>query len=212
MTTIPRWNALLWSRQILRSLILLAPVGFPVVCPSAVSTWARWEYSFSSDKSYASPAADVRLKVSYRGPNQETMNGLGLWDGDNALKIRCLFPSRRWTWQAACSDTNNAGLHQRSGSVEDAPYSGTNPLSAWLPARLRKPPLPDACRRHPFSLGGRHALVGPHERQHGGLADLPAGPARQEVHRVAGILRQRLGGGQKRAGKRRLSLARGWTA
>ena len=53
---------------------------FPVVCPSAVSTLgAMGKHSFSSDKSYASPAADVRLKVSYRGPNQPTINGLGFW-------------------------------------------------------------------------------------------------------------------------------------
>ncbi len=81
MTPLPRWTALFWNRRILRGLVLLASFACPVVGPSAVSTWARWEHSLTSDKSYANAAAAARLKVSFRGPNQQTISGLGFWDG-----------------------------------------------------------------------------------------------------------------------------------
>jgi hypothetical protein len=71
----------------------------------------------------------VTLKVTYWGPNDRTMNGLGFWDGSDVFNIRCLFPEPgQWTWQTTCSDTHNAGLHNRTGSVDVAPYSGSNTL------------------------------------------------------------------------------------
>ena len=113
MKIVPRCSALFWSRRILRGVLLLPAVFGPAVCQSAVSTWTRWEHSFTSDKSYANPATDARLKVNYRGPNQQTITGLGFWDGDHAFRIRCLFPAPgQWTWQTSCSDTNDAGLAQ----------------------------------------------------------------------------------------------------
>ena len=33
-----------------------------------------------------------------------------------------------WTWQTTCADTNDAGLHNRNGSVDVMPSTGSNPL------------------------------------------------------------------------------------
>jgi len=45
------------------------------------------------------------------------------------FRIRCAFPSEgTWQWKTECSDTNNAGLHLQSGTVEVGPYGGDNPL------------------------------------------------------------------------------------
>ncbi len=113
----------------LLGVVLLTAILAPLSSQSAVSTWTRWEHSLTSAKSYANPAVDARLTVSYLGPNQQTISGLGFWDGSNAFKIRCLFPTPgQWTWQTTCADTNNAGLHNFKGSVEVAPYTGLNPL------------------------------------------------------------------------------------
>ena len=108
--------------------ILLAFLLPQAICQSAISTWMRWEQPLTSTAAYANPNT-VTLKVSYRGPNEKTMNGLGFWDGSNSFRIRCLFPEPgQWTWQTTCSDTSNAGLHNQRGSVEVAAYSGSNPL------------------------------------------------------------------------------------
>ena len=97
--------------------ILLVSLLSPVACCAAVGTWMQWEQSLTNATAYAKPDA-VTLKVSYQGPNQATIHGLGFWEGSNAMNIRCLFPEPgKWIWQTACSDTNNAGLHQRSGSA-----------------------------------------------------------------------------------------------
>jgi hypothetical protein len=129
MQNVPRFSALFWSRRVLRGVLLLPAVFGPAVCQSAVSTWSRWEHSFTSDKSYARPAAEARFKVSYRGPSGQTIAGLGFWDGNRTFRIRCLFPvPGQWTWQTACADTNDTGLHNRAGSVDVVPYGGSNAL------------------------------------------------------------------------------------
>lgn len=47
----------------------------------------------------------MTLKVSYRGPSEKTITGLGFWDGSNSFRIRCLFPEPgKWIWETACSD------------------------------------------------------------------------------------------------------------
>jgi hypothetical protein len=108
--------------------LLAACLLLPTTCRAAVSTWMRWEQPLTSITAYPNPNI-VSITVSYRGPNQATIDGLGFWDGSNTFRIRCLFPEPgQWTWQTTCSDTSNAGLHNRTGSVEVAPYSGSNPL------------------------------------------------------------------------------------
>jgi hypothetical protein len=125
MRTVP----LLSTGQIICRAVILISMLASLACQSAVETWARWEQSLTSTKTYANPCSDVQVKVSYRGPNAQTIAGLGFWDGSNTFKLRCLFPAPgRWTWQTTCSDTNNAGLHDQRGTVEVATYSGTDAL------------------------------------------------------------------------------------
>ena len=112
----------------MRCALLLASLLAPVACQSAVETWTRWEQSLTSTQAYANPTT-TQIKVSYRGPDGQTITGLGFWDGSNSFRIRCLFPSPgQWTWQTSCADTNDTGLHCRTGSVDVVPYSGSNPL------------------------------------------------------------------------------------
>ncbi len=87
---------------------------------------ARWS-SLGREGSLAAVVRELVLGVE--GCKGFQGNGLGFCDGGNSFRIRCLFPEPgQWTWQTTCSDASNAGLHNRSGSVEVAPYSGSNPL------------------------------------------------------------------------------------
>jgi len=109
--------------------VLLAAILQPVACRSAVETWTRWEQSLTSAKRHPEADGDVTLRVTYSGPNQDRITGLGFWDGDRTFKIRCLFPKPgTWTWRTECSDPEDSGLHGQSGTVEVRPYDGDNPL------------------------------------------------------------------------------------
>src|SRR5512146_138897 len=58
----------------------------------AVETWSRWEQSLTSSKTYDNPYREVTLKVSYQGPDQQQITGLGFWDGGSTFKVRSMFP------------------------------------------------------------------------------------------------------------------------
>lgn len=89
--------------------------------------WTRWETSLTSSKTYANPYADVTVTVSYTGPS--SFSAPAFWDGGSTFKLRCAFPAAgTWTWRTSCSDTSNAGLHNRSGSVSVVAYAGANVL------------------------------------------------------------------------------------
>lgn len=91
--------------------------------------WTCWGESIESARPHADPYAEVTLSVTYTGPGGETIRGFGFWDGESTFRIRCRFPSPgQWTWRTTSSDPSDAGLHDRSGTIEVVPYGGENPL------------------------------------------------------------------------------------
>ncbi|MBK9130641.1 MAG: DUF4038 domain-containing protein [Gammaproteobacteria bacterium] len=91
--------------------------------------WARWETALASSVSYRNPYSDVTVSVAYTGPNGEVFTGNAYWDGGNIFRLRFMFPTPgTWVWTTSCSDTGNTGLHNRSGTVTVAPYTGSNIL------------------------------------------------------------------------------------
>ena len=94
-----------------------------------VAVWHRWEQPLNSSRTYANPYQQVTLSVVYAGPNGQEIKGYGFWDGGNTFKIRCMFSSLgTWTWATTCNHTDDAGLHNRSGTIVVTPYSGDNVL------------------------------------------------------------------------------------
>jgi hypothetical protein len=94
-----------------------------------VAIWTRWEALLTSSKSYTNPYADVTVSVTYTGPNGEQFTAPGFWDGERAFRLRFMFPEvGTWSWRTTCSDASNVGLHDRTGVVTVASYSGSNPL------------------------------------------------------------------------------------
>jgi|GEM_PF-4272748 len=98
---------------------------------AATGAWQRWECALESTRDYASPVADVTLRVTFTGPGGKAFLAHGFWDGGRTFRIRCAFPERgMWRWRTECSDRRNEGLHGRSGSVRVTAYRGGNPLYA----------------------------------------------------------------------------------
>ena len=91
--------------------------------------WERWEHMLTSTRNYANPYAEVTLRVIYSGPAGQTLKAFGFWDGGDAFRIRCAFPSPgTWRWETECSDADNVGLHKQRGTVEVSSYQGVVPL------------------------------------------------------------------------------------
>ncbi len=92
-------------------------------------TWQRWEHALTSTRNYENPYADVTLRVSYIGPAGQTIRTYGFWDGGDAFRIRCAFPTAgAWQWETECSDAANSGLHGQRGTVNVSPYTGDGVL------------------------------------------------------------------------------------
>lgn len=113
--------------------VLLSTVAFSAPAPgnppgTAVS-WTRWEQTLTSDRDHANPYRDVTLQVTFAGPDGQSFSGYGFWDGGRTFRVRTAFPAPgKWTWRTTCSEKTDLGLHEQSGHVIVAPYSGTNPL------------------------------------------------------------------------------------
>ncbi len=113
----------------LSALLLALTPGASAQTASSTTTWTKWEASLTSSKSYTNPYTDVTVSVTYTGPSGQTFASNAFWDGGSTWRIRCAFPATgTWNWKTTCSDTTNSGLHNRTGSVSVASYSGTNPL------------------------------------------------------------------------------------
>jgi hypothetical protein len=104
--------------------LAITPVG-----AAAVATWTPWEHTLTSATSYAHPYQQIALTVTYTAPSGEVLTCYGFWDGGSTFRIRFLFPAPGiWTWKTACSDTNDTGLHEQSGTVNVVEYAGGNSL------------------------------------------------------------------------------------
>ncbi|MEE9430756.1 MAG: DUF4038 domain-containing protein [Melioribacteraceae bacterium] len=90
----------------------------------------KWELKLTSTTNYSNPYKDVILSVHYSNENStKTYDSHGFWDGNSTFIIRSYFPTvGEWTWETTCSDTNNTGLHNKSGSVFVSEYNGLNKI------------------------------------------------------------------------------------
>lgn len=110
-------------------LAVLSAVECLDAAASMTKTWQRWEHALTSSHGYNNPYADVTLRVTYAGPEGQTLQSYGFWDGSDVFKIRCAFPTPgNWRWQVDCSDTTNPGLHHQRGEVEVVEYQGDSAL------------------------------------------------------------------------------------
>ena len=90
----------------------------PMLCVAAdapmAPRWKRFEHQFQSEVAYPNPGR-VSLRVVVRSPQGETQVVPGFWDGGKTWRVRVLpGVAGRWSFRTICSDTNNAGLHNRT--------------------------------------------------------------------------------------------------
>lgn len=87
------------------------------------------EWSYRSAKAYANPFRDVQLDVILTAPDGAEQTVPAFWSGENQWRVRYAAAQvGQYTYRTVCSDTANAHLHGQEGTVQVAPYEGTNPL------------------------------------------------------------------------------------
>ena len=101
------------------------------------------EWSFTSGKRYSDPFHEVELHVLFRGPDGAEHRVPAFWAGERMWRVRFAPPvAGRYSWRTTSSDTSNDDLDGLTGSLDVAPYEGTNALLKHGPVRV------NARRRH----------------------------------------------------------------
>ncbi|HUW20369.1 MAG TPA: DUF4038 domain-containing protein [Sedimentisphaerales bacterium] len=87
------------------------------------------EIRFRSSVTYADPYNDVTLDVIFDGPNGVSLRVPAFWAGKNVWAVR--FAGEQpgdYTFKSVCSNPDDKGLHDRTGTVKVRPYTGPNRL------------------------------------------------------------------------------------
>ena len=88
--------------------------------------WVACEIEFTSDKDYENPVYTVDMDaVFYNETTGTVLTVPAFWDGGRSWKVRfTLTELGEWRFYTTCTDTANASLHHRGGSVTCKEYSG----------------------------------------------------------------------------------------
>jgi len=88
--------------------------------------WVATEMEFISSVDYTDPVYTMDMDAVFY--NKETGTAYSVpafWDGGRSFKVRfALTEAGTWEFYTVCSDTENAGLHHRYGTVVCSEYSG----------------------------------------------------------------------------------------
>jgi len=96
---------------------LISIQAFP---QKSIEIWKKYEQEFTSTKLYDNPIYDVQnFDIVFTSPTGREKKVYGFWDGEKSWKVRFM-PDElgKWTWASICSDKENSGLHDQSGSFE----------------------------------------------------------------------------------------------
>jgi hypothetical protein len=113
---------------------LLASLGLAGACLASGCTggdlrlWRVCEITLEAKMPHPQPT-QVHLSATFQGPDSETIQVRGFWDGGDTWRLR-FAPTHqgRWTWATICSETDDPGLHGVTGQLRVGPPQGDNPL------------------------------------------------------------------------------------
>lgn len=104
---------------------------------SQTALWTVYQINLQSTQDYDNPLWDVSLSVTFTGPDGATHTIEGFWDGGRDWRVR-FSPDQvgEWQWRSTCSNTDDCGLHNQSGTFTCVPYAGDNSLYKHGPLRV----------------------------------------------------------------------------
>ncbi|MBZ0297706.1 MAG: DUF4038 domain-containing protein [Anaerolineae bacterium] len=87
------------------------------------------EWAYTSGKAYTDPFNEIQLDVVVTAPDGSEQRVPTFWAGDQTWRVRYSSPQTGiHHFRTVCSDTDNADLHDLTGTLEVTPYEGSNPL------------------------------------------------------------------------------------
>ena len=111
------------SKKFVIALLWMLISALNLFAADEVGIWMKFEKEFVSNVSYGNPVYDVRdFSVRFTSPSGRIKNINGFWDGGRSWKVRfCPDEIGVWTYVTTCSDKDNAGLDQQTGTFKCIP-------------------------------------------------------------------------------------------
>jgi len=95
------------------------------------------ELTFVAEEVHPRPLDCIELLLSVTDPSGDTVHVPGYWAGGNIWRVRYASDVvGRHHYRTVCSAAHDAGLHDRTGSIEVTEYLGTNALLTHGPLRV----------------------------------------------------------------------------
>ncbi|MBQ4592645.1 MAG: DUF4038 domain-containing protein [Clostridia bacterium] len=94
-----------------------------------VPVWKRTDIVLTSSQEYDNPYSDITLDAVFTHEDGTKVALYGFWNGGNEFCVR-FAPTKagRWIYETTCSDTGNAGLHGRTGTITAVENTGNTDL------------------------------------------------------------------------------------
>ncbi len=91
--------------------------------------WEQTEITLTSQHTYTNPYTDVEVYADFRNAAGRTIRRPAFWDGGTTWRVRFAPPAPGlWEWRTTCSETSDAGLHAKEGTLSVGTYTGGNAL------------------------------------------------------------------------------------
>ena len=111
-----------------------------VQAQSVIPQWAKLELDFGSEQPYDNPLYDVEeFYATFTSPTGRELRINGFWDGGTDWKVR-FAPDEpgEWSYTTVCSEEDNTGLHNQSGTFRCMPNDNT--LALYQHGAVMHPP------------------------------------------------------------------------
>ena len=111
-----------------------------VQAQSVIPQWAKLELDFGSEQPYDNPLYDVEeFYATFTSPTGRELRVNGFWDGGTDWKVR-FAPDEpgEWSYTTVCSEEDNTGLHNQSGTFRCMPND--NALALYQHGAVIHPP------------------------------------------------------------------------
>lgn len=92
--------------------------------------WQEVEIVLRANQPYSNPYTDGEVYGLFTHASGTTLKRPAFWDGGDRWLIRFTSPTAEgiWSWRSHSAHSNDAGLHEQTGTLHATAYTGHNPL------------------------------------------------------------------------------------